>query len=154
MGAVRMRRGTADILKPRVQRSRACRKCPDRRYALDNRYENCSNFLVGVPSFSLPSNILGTYISAADNFDAGTGAALLHRKWIFICHVIFETDIISLMIIPFFSLPVLWVWVELRPRREFWRFYHRKHQNCSLLRRSPVSFTKWYFRYVLFWIHK
>ena len=37
-------------------------------------YENCPYFFVGVPSFSIPSNILGTYISADDNFEAGTGA--------------------------------------------------------------------------------
>ena len=45
------------------------------RYLLP-RYVNCSNFPVDVSSFSLPSNISGTHISAADNFQAVTGATV------------------------------------------------------------------------------
>ena len=63
-----------------------------------------SNLTCLYPSFFLPSNILGTYISAADNFEAGKGAIPIALQNFFcISHVIIETAMICLTIIPSFS---------------------------------------------------
>ena len=94
-------------------------------------YENCSNFLIGVTSFSLPSNIFGIYISAAGKLWDDTGAIAPQASF-YISRVVIETAIIFLTLSPWpsFSLPILCTWVELRHRREIFRFYHTPALAC------------------------